>query len=173
MFHRALALVTALPAWLAVAGSPALAQDVSNRQSFGAWTVACEALGMNRTACVLNQTLSRDTDQAFIAQMMAFWSADGQKMYLAARVPMGAYLPSGFAIRAEAKDEAVPFVWQSCQGKICEAMREVDSEMLDELELDNGAVLGSFRPRLGMDPIVFRFSMEGLREGLAALHPSE
>ncbi|WP_425073622.1 invasion associated locus B family protein [Sagittula sp. S175] len=169
MLFRPLAFLAAL----SLTTVPAGAQDVGNGQKFGAWTVGCEALGMNRTACVLNQTLSRDSDQAFIAQMMAFWSADGEKMYLAARVPMGAYLPSGFAIRAEEKEEAVPFVWQACQGQVCEAMREVDSEMLDDLGLDNEAVLGSFRPRLGMEPIVFRFSMAGIREGLTALHPAE
>jgi invasion protein IalB len=147
-------------------------EDVANGQKFGAWTVSCEALGKNRTTCILTQTLNRDNDNAFIAQMMAFWSSDGSQRFIAARVPMDAYLPSGFAIRAEDSDEAIPFVWQSCFGDVCEAMRQVDGEEIDTVALETGTVLGSFRPRLGMEPFVFRFSMEGLDAGLEALRPA-
>ncbi len=154
------------------AAAPALAQDaVANGARFGAWTVSCEALGKDRTACVLVQRLNRDSDGAFIAQMLAFWSADGTKAYVGARVPTGAYLPTGFAIQAPGAEQSVPFIWQSCNGTICEALREIDVEAMGAFDTTEGAVLGRFRPRLGMEPLVFSFSMQGVTDGLVALFP--
>jgi invasion protein IalB len=169
MFLRA-SLATA--ALLTTAALPATAQtEVRNGDTFGAWRVNCEALGKNRTVCILTQTLTRDTDGAFIAQMLAFWSADGSTAYLGARVPMGAYLPAGFIVQGENAEEGVPFIWQSCAGDICEALREVEGDMLQTLADENDTVLGQFRPNLNMEPLVFRFSMTGVIEGLEALHP--
>lgn len=166
--NRSLFLATALTL---LGTLPAAAQEVANGQKFGAWTTNCEALGKDKTACFLTQTLTRDSDKAFIAQILALWSPDGQKAYIAARVPMGAYLPQGFVLQGEQAEAGIPFIWQSCQGNICEAMREIEGDMLETLSVDSDTVLGRFQPRLGMEPIVFRFSMNGVIEGMEALKP--
>ena len=169
MFLRSL---LAAAAAFAFSASPVPAQsEVVNGQKYGAWTVSCEALGKDRTTCVLTQRLNRDTDGAFIAQILALWSADGEKAYIAARVPMGAYLPGGFILQGEKAETGIPFVWQSCFGQVCEAMREVEGDMLETLSVDNETVLGQFKPRLDMEPFVFRFSMAGVIEGMEALRP--
>ena len=75
---------------LLMAAAPAVAQDtdtsetaeaqgtataapVRNGARFGAWTVTCEALGVNETACVLSQTLVRSSDDRFLAEILAFF----------------------------------------------------------------------------------------------------
>ena len=82
--------------------TPGLAQDngaaatttvqpmrIANGTRFGAWRVNCEAIAVNETACVLSQRLVRTSDNVFLAELLAFWSGDGSKSYLAARVPTG------------------------------------------------------------------------------------
>jgi len=157
---------------LALAALPAAAQDsVANGAQFGAWTVSCQALGKNQTACVLTQTLRRDTDNAFIAQMLAFWNADGSESFIGARVPTGVYLPTGFAVQGEKSEQATFLIWQNCTPEICEALRVIEGDMLSELDDQSETVLGQYQPRLDMEPVVFRFSMKGLIDGLEALHP--
>ena len=145
--------------------------EVVNGQQFGGWVVSCEATGVNRTACILSQTLTREGDGAFIAQVMAFWSGDGAASFLAARVPMGVYLPTGFILQGEDAEEGVPFIWQTCTGQVCEALRQADEGLLRTLAVDNETVVGQFQPRLDMEPFLFRFSMAGVIEGLEALRP--
>jgi invasion protein IalB len=157
---------------------PAAAQDsapadVTNGQSFGAWTVSCQALGMNKTSCVLQQQLLRSSDRAFLARLVVFWSADGARRFLAAQVPVGAYLPAGFALKAEASETPKELTWQSCNKQICEALIELDDATLQELSGEGQENIASYRPSLQADPLVFRCSMTGAQEGLAALKPAD
>jgi invasion protein IalB len=167
---------------LAVAG-PGLAQDetaqenatpaarIVNGQAFGDWTVQCEALAVNETACVLSQRLVRGSDGAFLAELLAFSASAGSQRYLAARVPVGVHLPSGFAVRpADAGTDAqqTEFVWQSCSRELCEALLALTDEALGMLE-EAETLVGGYRPSLRADPLVFRFSVAGLDEGLSAL----
>ncbi|MCU0829864.1 MAG: invasion associated locus B family protein [Tabrizicola sp.] len=170
------------PAALAVMllTGPALAQDeagrVMNGQTFGAWTVSCEAIAAGETVCVLNQQLVRDTDQAFLAQFLALWSDDGTKRYILARVPVGVYLPFGMALQPEVPDgEATlrQMIWQSCNGQVCEALVEFGPEEIASFVGPDIAILASYQPSLGKDPVVFRFSMDGLVDGMDALHPDK
>lgn len=161
-----------------VAAQDAATQDtatptarVVNGQTFGSWTVQCEALAVNETACVLSQRLVRGSDGAFLAEVLAFSTADAGQRFLAARVPVGVHLPSGFAVRpAEAATDAqqTEFVWQSCSRELCEALLELTDETLAGLE-GAEALVGGYRPSLRADPLVFRFSVAGLDEGLSAL----
>lgn len=162
-----------------LAVTPALAQDtpvrVANGQSFGAWTVSCEAVAVGETACVLNQQLIRTNDRAFLAQMLAIWSADLEKRYLLARVPLGVYLPAGLAMKpesAEGEDAIVQFVWQSCNANFCEALVEMDEDVIARFVTEGQPVIASYRPGLNADPVVFRFSMAGMVDGMDALRPS-
>lgn len=148
-------------------------QRVKNGQMFGAWTVACEAVAMNETTCVLNQNLLRSADNVFLAQMLAFWSGDGSKRYLVARVPLGVYLPSGFAMRAEADEDVIPFVWQACSQTLCEALVELDDDMLTSLTAPDITIVASYRPNMQSEPVIFRFGMTGVQDGMAALKPAE
>ena len=150
------------------------ATRVANGQQFGAWTVLCEALAVNETTCVLNQRLFRSEDRVFLAQVVAFWSGDGQKTFLSARVPVGVYLPAGFAIRPEAggEEDVITFTWQACSAQLCEALAELTDEQAALLAADSGTVIASYRPGVQAQPLVFRLSMAGLPDGLAALRPA-
>lgn len=170
MMYRLLSLVLLIPFGLSV---QAQETSVSNGQVFGAWAVNCSAVGVGETACVLNQVIQRDTDNAFITQMMAFQNADASKTYLAARVPIGVYLPTRFAIRAEEGDEVLSFVWQACRPDLCEAIVEVEPDFLADLASDGRTVLGAFRPSPKGETFVFRFAMTGAMEGLAALQAAK
>lgn len=152
--------------------APEAPPRVTNGQTFGAWTVTCEAVAVNETACVLNQNLLRSSDNVFLAQMMAFWSADGSKRYLVARVPLGVYLPSGFAIRAETSEDVIPFDWQACSPTLCEALVELDDKLMTTLTAPDTTIVGSYRPNLLTEPVIFRFGMTGAEAGLAALKPA-
>lgn len=141
---------------------------VRNGARYGAWTVTCEALGMNDTACVLSQTLVRSADNQLLAEVLAFWSGDGAASYMAARVPNGVFFPSGFAFKPEDSEERQSFVWQSCSAELCEGLLPIDAATLDSLE--SGAdVFAGYRPRLGAEPLVFRLNLDGISEGMAAL----
>jgi len=141
---------------------------MANGQRFGAWTVTCEALAVNETACVLSQTLVQTEGNTFLAEILAFWSGDGTSSYLAARVPNGVYFPSGFAFKPEDSEERQTFVWQSCSQELCEALIEIDAARLKELEA-GAPVFAGYRPRLGADPMVFQLNLDGIGEGMDAL----
>jgi invasion protein IalB len=141
---------------------------VANGARIGAWTVTCEAVAVGQTACVLSQRLVRSADNAFLAELLAFRSADGARTFLAARVPNGVFFPSGFAVRPEDSETQREFVWQSCSRDLCEALLEVEPQTLAELE-GAGALLAGYRPALTAEPLVFRLSLEGAGDGLDAL----
>lgn len=148
---------------------PAAAPErIANGQKFGAWTVTCEAIAVNETACVLSQRLVRSSDNVFLAELLLFWSGDRAQTYMAARVPNGVFFPSGFALRAEESEERQDFVWQSCSRDICEALLTLSLEDIGELEKAESLIAG-YRPNLALDPAVFRLSIEGAVEGLTAL----
>ncbi len=141
---------------------------MANGTRFGAWTVTCEALAVNETACVLSQTLIRSADNQFLAEILAFWSGDGSQSYMAARIPNGVFFPSGFAFKPEDSEERQNFTWQSCSRDLCEALLEINAETLTALE--GGAnVFAGYRPRLGAEPLVFQLDFTGIGDGLAAL----
>lgn len=144
---------------------------IANGTRFGAWTVNCEAIAVNETACVLSQSLVRTSDNVFLAELLAFWSADQSKTYMAARVPNGVFFPSGFALKPGDSDTRQDFVWQSCSADICEALIEMPLETFAALE---GAeeVIAGYRPNLRSEPVIFRLSVGGASDGLNALKAS-
>lgn len=169
---------TMTTAAMSLAAAGALAQEtparIANGQTFGAWSVNCEAVAVGETACVLNQQLFRASDRVFLAQLLALWSEDGDKRFLLARVPVGVYLPAGMAMKpeqAEGEDSVVQFVWQSCNAQVCEALVEMDEDRLEAFTADGTAVVASYRPSLNSDPVVFRFALQGMAEGMEALRP--
>lgn len=165
--HRIAAAIAALTL---AAAAPLQAQTDAprNGQRFGNWVLNCEAVGVNQTVCVLTQRFVRTADQTYLGDLLAFSNREGDKLYLAARVPVGAYLPSGFSIRPEASGEQTTFIWQTCTPQICEAVIELTADQIADLE-GAGDILGGYRPALGAEPVVFRFNMAGATEGLAAL----
>jgi invasion protein IalB len=148
---------------------PAAAQDATaaNGTRFGDWTLSCEALGPAQTVCVLRQTLveTGGDDERFLVELLAFPSPDGARTWIAARVPLGVHLPSGFALRAGDDDPPLRFDWQSCSRDLCEALLALD----DASALDGVEVIAGYRPAPGAGPAVFRVGMAGLADGLAAL----
>jgi invasion protein IalB len=152
-----------------VAEAPA---EIANGQAFEDWTVRCEALGVNRTRCMLSQKISmRDTNRLLV-EMLAFWTDDG-KQILVAQVPVGAHLPASFVLQPEgaSEEEQLAFIWQACNPQICEAVVLPEQAALDQL---TGAerVLAGYRPAVGAEMAVFPISTKGLTEGMAALKPA-
>lgn len=151
---------------------PATAQEPARiGQSFGQWTVSCEAIGVGQTSCILEQSLYRREDGAFVAQALLFWNADGQQSYVGMRVPLGAYLPAGAEIRATAEAEPIRLAWQTCVQQFCEAVQLLSLERLETLAQGSGEMLGGYQPAIGREPIVFAFSMSEALEGMQALRP--
>jgi len=164
------------PAGLVVAqetetATEAIPQRLANGTQFGRWTLTCEAVAVGETACVLNQRIVRNEGGTFLADFLAFPNPQNpDEVFFAARVPMGAYLPAGFAIRGEdaGEDTQRPLTWQACSGQLCEALTRFSPDELAALE-DGGSVIAGYRPSVGAEPVVFRFSMDGIVEGLDAL----
>lgn len=159
--------------WLAAAGAQAQepeadAPRIANGARFGAWTVTCEAIAVNETACVLSQTLVRSADERFLAEILAFWSGDGSQSYVAARVPNGVFFPSGFAFKPEGAEDRQELIWQSCSRDLCEALAQIDLATLTALEA-GADVFAGYRPGLGAEPVVFKLDLTGIEEGMTAL----
>jgi invasion protein IalB len=171
LIAAALALLIAPPA---LSQDAAMPDRIANGQTFGAWTVMCEAIAVGETTCALGQQLLRSADRAFLAQIIALWSPADQKRYFTARVPVGAYLPSGFAMKPDgAGDEtAVQLIWQACDANLCEALTEIDDDMLAAFAAPGTQIIASYRPNIRSEPVVFTFSMAGIVEGLTALQPN-
>lgn len=166
-------ILLCLPTLSVFAQSESKDQEViANGQQFGAWNVTCEAVGVNQTACTLSQNLFRDTDQAFIARLLTFWDAQGENTYVAARVPVGAHLPSGFAIKAQSSDQVYELTWQTCTPNFCEAMAQIEPSEIKQLSSEGGVIFGSYRPSIQMEPVAFSFAMSGADDGLEALKPN-
>lgn len=144
---------------------------IANGTRFGSWVVNCEALAVNETACVLSQRLVRTSDNVFLAELLAFWSGDGSRSYLAVRVPNGVYFPSGFAMKPADAEEQTAFVWQSCSRDVCEGLLELPVADIAALEQAEELVAG-YRPSLRSEPLVFRMSIAGAEAGLTALKAS-
>ena len=141
---------------------------VGNGQRIGAWTVSCVAVAAGQTSCTLAQRITRTADGAFVADVVAL--RDGEdKTYLLARVPIGAALPSGFAMREEDSEEMMQFAWQVCSAQLCEALLEIDDAQLAALSAEDNSMIAAFRPTLRAEPFVFQLSLAGMQEGLDAL----
>ena len=166
----ALALLAPLPA-LAQSSeedTAAEAQTITNGQTIGAWTVNCVAVAVGQTNCTLTQRILRSTDGAFVADIVALRDAE-QNTYLLARVPVGASLPAGFAMRQEDSEDMMPFTWQVCTPDVCEALLPVDAELAETLSAEDNIMIAAFRPTLQSDPFVFQLSLNGMNTGLDAL----
>lgn len=167
---RALAGSALLLATLAV--PPAAAEEAASRLAngsrIGAWTVKCEAIAVGETQCVLSQSLVRSSDNAFLVELLAFWSGDLDKRLLVARVPAGVYLPSGFVVGFGEPVEQQALVWQQCRDTLCEALIDIDDALLGKLAAA-GKVTAGYRPSVTAEPLVFTVAVDGLGDGLDQL----
>ena len=149
------------------AGDPAPGR-LAHGARFGAWTVACEAIAVGETACVLSQRLVRTADNALLTDLLLFWDGTLEQAWLAARVPTGVYFPDGFTLFVEGAEDGTELAWQSCSPQICEAALPIDMETLQRLE-DAEALRALYRPAITAEPLAFRLSLEGGTAGLEAL----
>lgn len=150
----------------------AKAQRLENGTQFGGWTVACEALAVNETVCVLSQRLVRAGDGGLLADLLAFAGAEEPGAFVAARVPNGVFFPSGFSLRADDPDSddeiIVGFDWQSCSPELCEALLPLTAETAGAFDTLADWV-AAYRPAIDAEAVVFRLDPAGLHEGLTAL----
>ncbi len=144
------------------------AERLENGSRFGGWTVACEAIAVNETLCILSQRLVRADTSTVLAELVAFNSEDAGGAWIAARVPNGVFFPSGFVIGLQESDTRLEFEWQSCSAEICEALLAVGPEELD-LIADATDWVAGYRPEMTRDSLVFRVTLDGLEDGLVAL----
>lgn len=155
----------------ATIASPSLAQDklLANGTRIGSWTVACEAIAVGVTKCALSQRLVRTDDNSFLVELLALWNEDLDKRLLIARVPTGAYLPSGFVMGlGDGKDQKT-FAWQACGAQVCEALLELDDATLGDIGALEEVTVG-YRPSVQVEPLVFKIVVDGLSDGLAQLY---
>lgn len=161
--------------------TPALAQTdevtsaqsdvVLNGQQFGAWTVNCVAVAVGQTNCLLTQRILRSSDGAFIADVITTENSDGGT-FLIARVPLGVFLPGGFAMReaeSEDREDLLQFDWQLCNTEVCEALLAVDAETVETLSAEDNSMIAAFRPNAQSEPFLFQLSLNGMTDGLNAL----
>lgn len=141
---------------------------VENGARFGGWTVACEALAVNETLCVLSQRLVRTDSGTVLAELIAFNSDEAEGAYVAARVPNGVFFPSGFVLGPQDGAARLEFIWQTCTPDICEALLTLGADELDMIGTSSDWVAG-YRPGMTSDSLAFRVTLEGLEEGLTAL----
>ena len=127
----------------------------------------CEAVAVNETACVLNQRMAL-ADGTFLVDFLAI--PEGEGGWLSARVPVGAHLPSGFVLRPEAQEQQLVLVWQACSPELCEALISLSGD--GAVLLEGGPAIAAYRPGVTDEPVVFRVTLDGLSEGLAALAAS-
>lgn len=167
----------ALPPLAAAAQDAEAGRDagtgIANGQTFGDWVVRCDALGVNRTRCMLSQRVARSDDGALLGEILAFWSDDTPAApMLVAHAPVGVYLPTDFVLQPEGApdDQRLDFIWQSCNPTICEAVGLPDQARLDQLAAAE-RLLAGYRLSVGAEATVFPISTKGLAEGLAALKP--
>jgi len=152
---------------LFLTAAPAFAERLENGARFGEWTLVCEAVAVNETACVLNQRLLRG-DGTFLVDFLAIPESDGG--WLSARVPVGVHFPGGFVLRPEAGDQQIALIWQACSPELCEAMVSLAEE--GAVLLEGGPAIAAYRPGVTDEPVVFRVALDGLAEGLAAMAAS-
>ncbi len=150
----------------------ASAQGVSNGDRFGAWHVTCEATGVNRTICGLNQRILRSSDGRYLADVLALWTPDLSQRYLLARVPLGVFFPSGLSLGERDAAARLQFTWQACGTQLCEAVLVLDDETLAAIEGSETPQLLAYRPGAGQEPLVFELQTAGLGEGLDTLKAS-
>lgn len=146
---------------------------VVNGQTFGAWSVSCIAIAVGETDCTLTQRVLRASDKAFVADLIATRNPEGAS-FLIARVPVGVFLPTGFAMReAESDDEeaVMQFTWQTCNREFCEAVLQIDAGKATALSAEENAMVAAFRPSAQTEPFLFQFSLNGMASGLDAIRP--
>ena len=144
-------------------------QRLANGTRFGAWTLRCEAVAVNETACVLSQRLLQRDGNRFLSELIVFpGPKGGDKDYIAARVPLGTYFPSGFVMRVGESEDRHEFVWQACDRERCEALLELTPDLSDQMEAAGTAVVG-YRPSITANPLVFKVDTKGAKAGLDAL----
>lgn len=144
--------------------------DVPNGTKFGDWQVVCEAATTQHSTCALAQRIMRRGDGAFLVELLAL-PRGAAAAALVARVPNGVHFPSGFALRAAGDDAAAEhrFAWQSCDAHVCEAVLPAPAAAIAEFEVAPDGMIGGYRPAPRAKPVLFRLSLSGLAEGLAAL----
>lgn len=148
-------------------------ERLENGRAFGAWRLTCEALAVNETACVLSQRLIQRDGNRFLAELALFPAAgEDERAFIAARVPIGVYFPSGFVMRLGESETRYEFDWQACDRDRCEALLTVTPEIAQELE-DAGSGVVGYRPAVDAEPLVFQVSTSGANEGLSALRAAQ
>ena len=164
----ALALIFAGTVLPGAAGAQTAAQ---NGTQFRDWTLACRALAINETACVLNQVLVKAEDKTFLAEFGVSLQAsdDGPVAVLVMRVPSGVLLLTRPAAEVDGdKEHRIALGWQSCDPQVCAASAILSPEDTARLRRGKQAVVG-YQP-LGQDtPSVFALSLAGITAGMETL----
>ena len=150
--------------------TPAAAPELVNGAQVGDWTVVCEAIAVNRTNCALTQVRVRTEGGALLAGVVVAPAGEaGADTVLTVRVPAGAWLAAGVALRADSEgSQPVELDWQVCGAELCEAAVQLDTAALDTLTAAGVAILG-YSPTPGAEPLLLTIPMNGLSEGLSGL----
>lgn len=167
------AFLAAAVLWLGAGPVAAQGTAPEHGQVFGHWVISCNAASAGKPICVLTQRVVRNSDQAMLAEFVALWTPDLASRLLLVRVPTGVYLPSGIAVGTQGKPGQRQFVWQLCNGQVCEALLTLDDAIMKEMTQSDAKQLVGYQPRQGQDPVIFELRIDGLVEGMEALKASK
>ena len=165
---------------LALLAAPVLAQEeegaaaagpVANGTAFGDWRVACQAVAVGRTVCVLAQRIVARETGALVGEVTlrpAQGPEGAEALLMTLTVPTGLALRARPAYRIPPAEEERALDWETCGPRLCRAVRALGAEEVGALRAATSARVG-YRPLRAEGPVVFDLSLRGVTAGLAAL----
>jgi len=151
-------------------GLEGLKAQTNNGQQFDNWRIECRATGVNETACRILQTLVRQDDRRFIAEIsLAVVSVSGETQNrLVLRTPTGMLLTQKPAFRAGDAGVETQMAWRTCGPQACVATVNLSDEQIEALKGSLQMVV-AYSVVGQPQPTVIEVSLLGVTAGLDAL----
>lgn len=151
-------------------GFEGLKAQTDNDQRFDNWRLACRATGVNETSCRLVQTLLREDDRRFLAEisLAAVSIADETQHRLVLRTPTRMLLSQPPAFRIGDAAAETQMAWRTCGPRACVATLTLTDEQVRDLRESLQMVVG-YRVVGQPQNTVIEASLLGVTAGLDAL----
>lgn len=121
--------------------------------------------------CRLVSLVSSQATGSILLEVSILPGPDAEMPYLIAiRVPIGASLASGIALRHAGRDRtAIGLEWLSCDQEMCTAGGQLSTQAIGQLRRDRSVFVG-FRPMPGARPVNIELSLMGFTAASDALN---
>lgn len=158
--------VTAFALGLVLTHIDARADDI---RQFRDWQLVQTGSGCRIVSLVTSQATG-----SVLVEMSILPGPDTELPYLVAiRVPIGASLASGIALRHDAADRlAIGLEWLSCDHEMCTAGGHLSAQAIGNLRRDRSVFVG-FRPMQDARPVNIELSLMGFTAASDALNACE